>query len=142
MKVLVFFLAACTTFAADWEAIRRLPIDEKIEIITRDGASTRATFISATGEAIVVREKSGERSIARAEIRRLRVADPARRLQQGLLWTAVGAGSGAAIGAAICPYCPNEGHGYKFIAPGMGIGAAVGALGFLSSPYRTVFKSK
>jgi hypothetical protein len=133
---------ASAAFAAEWEAIQRIPVDHKIEITTRDGTRTRVAFVSATGEAIVVREKSGGRSIARAEIRQVRVADPARRVRNGLIWTAVGAGAGAAIGAAICPYCPNEGHGYKFVGPGVAIGAGIGALGFLPAPYRTVYKSK
>src|ERR1019366_8806906 len=142
MKIFFLLLVASVAFAAEWEAIQRIPLDRKIEITTRDGTRTRAAFVSATGDAMVVREKSGERSIARAEIREVRVAEPARRLRNGLIWTAVGAAIGAAIGAAVCPYCPNEGHGYEFIGPGAAIGAGAGALGFLSAPYRTVYKSK
>lgn len=54
----------------------------------------------------------------------------------------IGVGVGAGLGVAICPYCANEGHGAKFVAPGAAIGGGIGALGFLSSPYRTVYKSK
>jgi hypothetical protein len=142
MKLFILLLVAAAVFAAEWEAIQRIPVDQKIEITTRNGTSTRAAFVSATGDSIVVREKSGERSIARAEIRRVRVADPARRLRSGLIWMAVGAVAGAAIGAAVCPSCPNEGAGYKFIGPGVAIGAGVAALSFLPTPYRTIYKSK
>jgi len=142
MKLLFLLLAAGAAFAAGWEAVQRIPPDQKIEVTTRNGTSTRTVFVSATADAIVVREKSGERSIARAEIRQVRVADPARRVRNGLIWTAVGAGVGAAIRAAICPSCPNEGHGYKFVGPGVAIGAGAGALGFLPAPYRTVYKIK
>jgi hypothetical protein len=142
MKLFFLMLVAGMAFAAEWDAIQRIPVDQKIEITTRKGASTRGAFVSATGESIIVREKSGQRSVARADIRKVRVADPSRRLRNGLIWTAVGAALGAAIGAAVCPYCPNEGHGYTFVGPGVAIGAGVGALSFLPTPYRTVYKSK
>jgi hypothetical protein len=142
VKLLLLFLSAHLAFASDWAAIQRIPLDQRVEITTRDGTSTRAAFVSATSDTVVLREKSGERSIARAEIRKVRVADPARRLRTGLIWTAVGAGAGAAIGAAVCPYCPNEGHGYKYVGPGVAIGAGFGALGFLPAPFRTVYKNK
>jgi len=142
MKLLTLLLAVCAVLAADWGAIERLRVAQRIEVTTRNRERIRASFVSASSYAMVVREKSGERSIARAEIRTVRVADPGRRVRDGAIWTAVGAGAGAAIGEAVCPYCPNEGHGYKFVGPGAAIGAGLGALGFLPTPYRTIYKSK
>ncbi len=143
MKLLfVLLLSAGAMFAAEWEAIRRIPPDREIEVKTRNGTRLRAAFVSATAEAVVVREKPGERSIARSEIRQVRVADPLRRVRKGLIWTAVGAGAGLALGWAVCPHCASEGSGYKFVGPGVAIGAGLGALGFLPVPYRTVYKSK
>ena len=142
MKLFLLLLLTGAAFAADWDALQRIiPPGQTIEVTTRDKTHTRAAFVSATPDALVVREKSGERSIARAEIRQVRVADPARRTRSGLIWTAVGAAAGAAIGVAVCPHCPNEGHDY-YAGPGVAIGAGVGALGFLRAPYRTVYKSK
>ncbi|MEX2263899.1 MAG: hypothetical protein WD696_18235 [Bryobacteraceae bacterium] len=91
---------------------------------------------------MTLRDESGQRLIARAEIREVRVADPARRVRRGFIGMAIGAAAGAGIGAAICPHCPNEGQGYKFIGPGIAIGVAAGALSFLSGSYRTVYKVK
>lgn len=142
MKLLLLVVAAGVAFAAEWEAIARIPVNQKIELTTRDGTRRRAAFMSATGEAMMVREKSQERSVARAEIRQVRVADPNRRVRNGLIWTAVGAGAGAVAGVAICPYCANEGHGHPFAGPAAAVGAGLGALSFLSSGYRTVYKSK
>jgi hypothetical protein len=139
--VSLLLLVTLVAFADGWDEIERTSRGRQVEVTTRDGLRMRARFVSASSDAIVVREDSGERSVARAEIRNVRVYDPARRLRRGLIWTGVGASAGAGIGAAVCPYCPNEGHGYKFIGPGVAIGAAVGALGFLSSPYRTVYKT-
>ena len=64
-----------------------------------------------------------------------------RKLRNGLIWTALGAGAGAALGAAVCPHCANEGAGAKYTAPAAAIGAALGALKFLSVPYRTIYQS-
>ena len=141
MKLLCLLLAATTAFAADWDAVQRIPIDHKIEVTMRKGTATRALFLSASADGLVVREKTGERSITRTDIRKVGVLDPSRRIRSGLIGTAIGAGAGAGIGFAICPYCPNEGHGNKFIGPGMAIGAALGALSFLSAPYKTVYKA-
>jgi hypothetical protein len=140
MKLLLLVVFAGATFAAGWEAVERIERDRKIEVVTRDGKETRAVFLSATPDALQVREKSGERSIPRGEIRRVKLADPSRRVKRGVLFTAIGAGIGAGIGAAVCPYCPNEGHGYKYVPAGTAVGAGIGALGFLSSPYKTVYK--
>jgi hypothetical protein len=142
MKLLFLYLAASLAFSAGWEAIERIPPDRKIEVTTRDGTRSHAVFVSTTTEVLVVREKSGERSITRAGITRVRVVEPARRVRNGLIWTAIGVGAGASLGWAICPYCPNEGAGYKFVGPGMAVGAGLGALGFLPVPYVTVYKSK
>jgi hypothetical protein len=142
MKLLLLLLAANLALAADWEAMRQVPAGQRIEITTRDGMRARGAFVSLSGDAATIREPSGERSVPRTEIRRVRVYDSGRRLRRGLLWTAVGAGVGAVGGAAACPGCPNEGSGYKFIGPGIAIGAGIGALVFLSSPYKTIYKSK
>jgi hypothetical protein len=142
MRLLLLLLAASTALAAEWDAVQRIPTDRKIEVTTLKGVRISAEFVSAAGDILVLRGKSGERSLPRSEIRRLRVHDPGRRIRRGLLWMAVCAGAGAAVGAASCPSCPNEGHGYKFVGPGVAIGAGVGAVGFLSSAYRTVYKGK
>jgi len=138
--LLVIFAAAC--YGADWDALRRTANDRKIEITTQDGTRTRATFVSSTGESLVVRETSGEHSFARADVHEVRVYDPSRRWRRGLIWTAVGLGAGIGVGFAVCPYCANEGHGDKFVGPGAAIGAGLGALGFFTSSYRTVYKRR
>src|SRR5690349_13297345 len=140
MKLLLLVVFAGATFAAGWEAVERIERDRKIEVVTRDGKETRAMFLSATADALQVREKSGERSIAGGVIRGVKRADASRRVRRGVVFTAIGAGIAAGIGAAVCQYCPNEGHGYKYVPAGTAVGAGIGALGFLSSPYKTVYK--
>jgi len=93
MKLYVFLLASGLVFAADWNAVRRIPAAQRIEVTERSGgARLRATLESASPDSIVVREASGERSIARADIRELRVFDSGRSVHRGLVWTLVGAG--------------------------------------------------
>src|SRR5579871_2434015 len=124
-NLLLLLFAANLALAADWEALRQIPSGERIEIVTRDGARSRGALVSSSADAAVIRDESGERSVARGEVRRVRAYDPGRRIRRGFLWTAVGAGVGAAGGVAACPGCPNEGSGYKFVGPGIGIGAAI-----------------
>ena len=144
MKLCLFLFASSLIFAADWDAVQRIPAAQKIEVTERTGGGRlRATLVSAGPDTVVVREASGERSIRRADIRELRVFDPGRRVHRGLLWTLVGAGAGAGASLAACAACSNEGHDMATYVPmGVGVGAAIGAVGFLSSPYRTVYKSR
>jgi hypothetical protein len=144
MKLCLFLFASSLVFAADWDAVQRIPAAQKIEVTERSGGGRlRATLVSAGRDSVVMREASGERSIPRADIRELRVFDPGRRTHRGLLWTLVGAGAGAGASLAGCVSCSGEGRDTKQYVPlGVGVGAAIGALGFLSSPYRTVYKSR
>jgi len=142
MKLILFLFVSGLVFAADWDAVQRLPVAQRIEVTERSGGSRlRATLVSVSPDSVVVREASGERSIPRADIRQLRVFDPGRRVHRGLLWTLIGAGAGVSLAA--CAACANEGHDQsQYVPAGVGVRAAIGALGSLSSPYRTVYKSR
>ena len=142
MKLILLFFLATAAFAADWAAVESIGRDRNIEVTTRNGTRTRAMLAAANGDALTVREPAGERTFSRTEIRRVRVADPKRRIRSGLIWTAVGAAVGALTGELACVSCPNEGHGYEYVGPGLGIGAGIGTLRFLRSPYRTVYDVK
>jgi hypothetical protein len=142
MRFLVFSLLAGTLLAGEWEAVQRIPPDHKIEVAVLGGTRTSGRFVRASGDAITLRAHSGERSISRTDVHQIRISDPSRRFRNGLIWTGVGVAAGAGTGAAICPHCANEGAAYKYIGPGIGIGAAIGALGFLSSPYKVIYRSR
>ena len=137
-------LASGLAFATDWDAVQRISTAQKIEVSEQSGGSRfRATLVSAGPNTIVVREASGERSIPRKDIRELRVFDSGRKVRRGLLWTLVGAGAGAGAGLIACLSCPNEGGDITIYVPlGIAAGAGIGSLGFLSSSYRTVYKSR
>jgi hypothetical protein len=143
MKLLLFLLLANSAFSAGWDAVQRIPPDTEIKVLTRQPEYVTGTFVSSNETVVVVQSKSGEQSIARGDIRRVLVADPSRRVRNGLLATAIGAAVGFAIGGAVCPYCANEGAGGKYTGPLTAVGAGAGAaVGFLVLPYRTVYKYK
>ena len=144
MKRCLLLFASSLVFAADWDAVQRIPAAQRIEVTERSGGGRlRATLVSAGPDTVVVREASGERSIQRADIREIRVFDSGRKVRRGVLWTLIGAGAGAGASLAACISCPGEGRDVTTHAPlGVPVGAAIGALGFLSSPYRTVYKSR
>ena len=144
MKLCLFLFATGLVFAADWGAVQRIPAAQKIEVAERSGAGRfRATLVSASPDTVVVRDDSGERSILRADIREIRVFDSDRKIRRGLLWTLVGAGAGAGAGLVACLSCPNEGGDITIHVPlGVAAGAGIGSLGFLSSSYRTVYRSR
>jgi hypothetical protein len=142
MRLWIALLSATALFAAGWDDVLRIPAGQTVEITTRDGVRKRGELVSTNAGSVIMREQTGELSTLRAQIRELRVFDPGRRVRKGVMWTAIGAGAGLGIGWGVCPHCSSEGAAYKYVAPGIIIGAALGALGFLSSPHRTVYKSK
>lgn len=137
----MMLLTAMTAFGAGWDSVMQIKEGEKIELKMRDGVKLKGTFIHATAESIAIRYKSGERSIDRADVLRVRVYDAGRRTRRGIMWTAIGAGAGLGAGLAACPSCSNEGYS-GYAVPGAIGGAGLGALGFLSSPYKTVYEVK
>jgi hypothetical protein len=137
MKLLLLLLfAAVAPLAAEWGDVMHLAAGERVEVRTKDGAKLRSEFVSATADSIVVRD----RTMQRAEISELKVYDSGRRIRRGALWTIIGAAAGAGLGFAVCPSCANEGHGAKYVGPGVAAGAGIGALGFLTSPWKRIYK--
>jgi hypothetical protein len=146
MKLLLMAAFVLVVFTnalyADWDSVARVPVDSKIEITMGSGARTRGDLVSSIAETLVVRDKAGERTLNRGEIRQVGILDNARRVRKGILWTAIGAGGGAVVGGLSCPQCPNEGYkGYTYVAEGAVIGAIAGAVfGFVfHSSYRKVY---
>lgn len=143
MKLLLtLLLLTSSALPASWEEVQQISPGHKTKIEMLKRESIRGTFVSANETALVVRLKSGEQSVARSDIRRVLIAKPSRRLRDGLIYTAIGGGVGLAVGIAICPHCANEGSPTHFTVPATLMGAGIGALGFLPTPYRTVYKGR
>ena len=96
MKLCLLLFASSLVFAADWDAVQRIPAAQRIEVAERSGGGRlRATLVSASPDTVVVREASGERSIPRADIRELRVFDSGRRAPPGVPLDAGWSGRGS-----------------------------------------------
>jgi hypothetical protein len=60
MKRCLFLFASSLVFAADWDAVQRIPAAQKIEVTERGGGGRlRATLVSTSPDTIVVREVTG-----------------------------------------------------------------------------------
>lgn len=137
-RALLLLLAAATAFA-DWSAVERLAPGTRVEVaLAKSGV--RGMLVRASGDAIAVTAKSGEVSVPRAEVKRVMIASPRKRMRNGLLGVGIGAGAGAVAGALVCLYCRNEGH-RGFEAPFAALGAALGAIAFAAPPYETVYRA-
>jgi hypothetical protein len=143
MRLVCLFVMAAIGLFAGWDQVREVGANTKIEVSIRRAEGVKGTFVSASETALIVRDATGERSIARDQIRRVSVSDPSRRMRNTVIGAAVGLAVGIGIGFAVCPYCANEGHGGKYVGPAAAAGAGLGAAaGLLPAPYRTIYKAK
>jgi hypothetical protein len=143
MKTAILLVLAATGLFAGWEEVRGAAPNQKVDVSLRNAEGVKGTFVSATETSLVVRDAAGERSIARDQIRRVRVSDPSRRIRNTAIGAAIGLAAGIGIGFAACPHCANEGNGGKFVGPAAAAGAGIGAAaGLLPAPYRTIYKAK
>lgn len=141
MKFLLVLAFAALVQAASWDRLDQFA-QRQIELTTMQGAKTKCTLLSVSSDSLSISDSSGQKSIAKVDIQEIRLHDSAHKVRRGWLFTAIGAGVGAGLGVAVCPGCANEGNGGKFVGPGLAAGAGLGALSFLGSPYRTIYRVK
>jgi hypothetical protein len=127
-----------------WDNLKQLRPGQKIEIVDMKMKSLKGEFISFTDEAIVLRERKAEQSVARADVSRVSSRQDSKRARNMLIGLAIGAGVGVAIGAAMDARVNYE-RGECCL--GMGFGALTGAgaglgIGAASPGYRTVYRAK
>ncbi|MEJ1937278.1 hypothetical protein WDZ92_44355 [Nostoc sp. NIES-2111] len=139
MKLLVSLCFALLAQAASWDQLTPFT-QRQVEVISRQGEKTRGLLLSVTPDSLSLSHASGQKSFPKSEVQELRLHDPEQRRRRAWIFTGLGAGAGAGLGVAVCPGCANEGNGAKFVAPGVAIGAGLGALSFLASPYRTIYR--
>ncbi len=127
---------------SDWNVVARLAAGTRVRVYPSDRSmpDVRGTIVKASAESMMIKGKSGETSIQSSDVKRVKIAAPHRRTRNGMMGVAIGAGAGLAAGVAVCIYCANEGHS-GFWPHGLAVGAALGALAFLPTPYVTIYQA-
>jgi hypothetical protein len=111
----------------DWKALYGLRSGEKIELVETSMKKHVGTFSTVTDEAIQLREGSNDVGIPKENVVRVTVLDKSHRLRNALIFGAVGAGTGAGIGAA-ASRCSNSPAPFNLCGLGRGAVVAVGAV--------------
>lgn len=123
---------------SSWGNLKTLRPGQKIEIVETNLKKDTGAFAAVSDDAIRINESTGEQSIPRASVMRVTLRQNKHRLRNTLTGAAVGAGTGAVIGAASyktakpCP--PGAGIGCisgNILSRGAvtGIGATLGFVG-------------
>jgi hypothetical protein len=92
MNLCLFLLASSLVFAADWDAVQRIPVAQRIEVTERSGAAGCGRLWCQPVRTRSWCVKPPASALFRADIRELRVFDSGRSVHRGLVWTLVGAG--------------------------------------------------
>ena len=121
-----------------WAVLSGLKVGQKIQIIEMNSKKHSGTFLSASDSAITFTEGSAEKSIQKADVRRVKLVTY-RRMRNSLIGFGAGAGAGAAIGAAMCAHDTWVGPGGCAAVIG-GFGAIVGTpIGALMPTDSTIY---
>lgn len=127
-----------------WANLSALQAGQKIQVVESNlSKKDSGTFVNATDAAITLEEKSGQQTIQPRDVRIVRLMKNEHRLRNTFIGAGIGAGVGAGLGAATggpckapqgsfpstCLFSLTRGQqAVVFAAPGLVIGAAVGAL--------------
>lgn len=123
-----------------WTNLSALQAGQKIQIIDLSSKKHSGTFVSVSDTAISYQEAGSAQTIAKQDVRSVRLAKNKHRLRNTFIGAAVGGGAGAGIGAAAW-----ENHGFfgsKGVGAGVGavIGLAGGAIvGALLPSHQTIY---
>lgn len=127
--VLLCVLLAANAIAADtasWQNLAAIRAGQKIEVRTTRDRLT-GEFVRFDAQAVTIRDKNGERSLAQSEINRIALSKRSRGIWIG---AAAGAGGGLVAGSLLGARLANESGGdFNNLKPAIaGACAAVGAL--------------
>jgi predicted membrane metal-binding protein len=110
-----------------WENLNTLQAGHKIEVVEMNSKKVSGAFVSVTDAGISLQVEGGEQTIARQDVRVVKLMENKHRLRNAAVGAAIGAGAGAGAGAAVGRGNGNSG-GFDFAAQGAGIGAGAGAV--------------
>jgi hypothetical protein len=113
-----------------WSRVERLSAGEEVRVAGGNGASSQGAFRRADGASITLLVAGHEQKTARANVRQVSVVRDTDRWQHVVIGLVIGMVTG---GIAVELHCRGESSSCKevgpaYVVPGVGIGAAVGAL--------------
>jgi hypothetical protein len=113
-----------------WSRVQRLSAGGEVRVVGGNGASSEGAFQTADGASITLLIAGHEQNTTRANVHQVSVVRDTDRWQHVVIGMVIG---GVAGGIAVGLHCRGEFSSCKevapaYTAPGLGIGAAVGAL--------------
>lgn len=118
--------------AANWQNLNTLRAGEKIQVREANKAKVDGRFLNFTEAAISLQADAGPLTIQKENVRSVKLSRNKHRLRNALILGGIGAGAGAAIGAAQHKGCTSA-QAFCLDIGGRalpaGIGAVVGLLG-------------
>jgi hypothetical protein len=133
----VLLLPCLVTAAGDsWDDLQQLNQGRKIRVFLVGRDSFTGTFVGCTAENLLVRVRGGDRTVARAQVRKVTTGSRPKRLRNALIGLAIGAGSGGLVVWKATD--ASERFGYAIAAAVMVAGGTV--IGAVLPASRTVYK--
>src|SRR5216684_4294103 len=113
-----------------WSRVQGLSAGEKVRVVGGNGASSQGAFRTADGASITLLVAGHEQKTERASVRHVSIVRDTDRWQHVVMGLVIG---GVAAGIAVGLHCRGESSSCNevapaYMAPGVGIGAAVGTL--------------
>jgi hypothetical protein len=136
--------ALAKTDQTSWANLGGLQPGSAIEVLDAASKKHSGAFVSVSDGGITYKESSGQQTISKQDVRRVKLMNHQYRLRN----TLIGAGVGAGLGAAILVGSNSDSHGApgasngQAAAVGLGIGGVLGAaVGALIPSHPTLYLS-
>ncbi|MGA8270409.1 MAG: hypothetical protein WB919_02550 [Candidatus Sulfotelmatobacter sp.] len=145
--LIFIFGMSCAAWAqnsrSSWANISALRAGQKIQIIEINAAKHSGTFVKFSETSVSYRDASGEQTIQKPDVHKVRLLKNGHHLRNTLIGGAVGAGAGAAIVAGAWENGGFVGGKGTGAAVGAGLGFVVGAVvGVLVPSHSTIYDAK
>ena len=111
LLLLALNAAGLLSQAGDWNLVPGINPGQTTHVHMLDGRLERGGFISTTDDNIVIRQRTGDQTFTKDQIRKVSVRKAAKRWRNA----AIGAGVGAAIGVALAAPSYNDKGGGGFL---------------------------
>jgi hypothetical protein len=142
--LLLIILCAVPLCAQSWDGLRGLTAGERVVVQVTDGQEQKGLFRAVSADALTLGSDSGEISIEKARIQRVKVRSTGRRVRNLLIGAAIGVAVGAVTDQTLGTYFRNESgqssgaRAATYLAP-IGI---FGGIGAALPAYRTVYRNR